>query len=103
MISSKDTRSRFGVYATLVNCWANLRRKFIEAKGTADKNSKAAQVVIFCDELFRSEREIQKLSPEEKFQVRDKKAKPLLDQSWKWISSFHSLSGSNLGKPWDTL
>lgn len=30
--------------------------------------------------------------------MRDKKAKPLLDQSWKWISSFHSLSGSNLGK-----
>lgn len=93
----------YGAYGTLenvtlVNCWAHLRRKFFEAKGTATKNSKADQGVKYCDDLFRIEREIQEFSPEKKYEFRIKKSKPIIDKFWEWIRSFHALGGSKLGK-----
>ena len=83
---------------TLVNCWAHLRRKFVDAKGTTFKHSKAEQGIEFCDALFRIEREIQQLPPEEKVSVRNVKSKAILAKFWQWISSFHVLGGSKLGK-----
>lgn len=93
----------YGAYGTLenvtlVNCWAHLRRKFVEAKGINIKSSKAEEGIAFCDALFNVEREIQKLSPDEKYQARKVKSKEILDKFWKWMSSFHVLVGSKLGK-----
>jgi transposase len=95
-----DAYSAYGTLEsiTVVNCWAHMRRKFIEAKGTNIKSSKADQGVAFCDALFTVEREIQLLSPEEKYRIRNVKSKSILNQFWQWISSFPVLEGSKLGK-----
>ncbi len=50
-----DTYSAYGTLEnmTLVKCWAHVRKKFVEAKGTTIKSSKAYQDVAFCNALFQ--------------------------------------------------
>lgn len=96
-----DAYSAYGTLknVTLVHCWAHLRRKFFEAKGTTThKVTKAQEGVHFCDRLFKIERDIQSLSPDERYKEREAKSKPVLDAFWNWIESFPVLSGSKLGK-----
>lgn len=96
----------YGAYGTLknvtlVNCWAHLRRKFFEAKATTAKTSKAQEGIVFCDKLFKLEREFEQLVPHEKYRERQLKSKPLLDEFWNWLGSFPTLNGSKLGKAVD--
>lgn len=83
---------------TLVKCWSHLRRKFFEAKGLQNNQSKADQGVAYCDRLFQIERDIKSKSSDEKYLLRLKLSVPILDEFWRWIESFHSLPGSKLGK-----
>jgi transposase len=81
-------------------CWAHLRRKFEEAlpKGADIVGSKAAVGFDYCNRLFDLEREWKELSADERYQKRLQQSKPILDEFWKWLSSFDSLQNSNLGK-----
>jgi transposase len=76
---------------THVGCWAHARRKFMDVIKAQGKNRKAgsADVAIgYIKELYRLEREAQKLSysPEQVYTMRQDKAKPLLDDFKQWLA-----------------
>ena len=95
-----DAYSAYGTleHVTLVNCWAHLRRKFVEAGGLNNEDGKAKVGLRYCNELFKLEEDIKGLSPEEKQHIRDAKARKILESFWNWIASFRSIKGSKLGK-----
>lgn len=62
------------------NCWAHVRRYWLKAE------SKNGQIgVQYCDRLFHIERKIKHLSPEERVQIRQQEAKPIVDEFFEWI------------------
>jgi transposase len=76
---------------TLVGCWAHARRKFDEAlkalspakrqtSGTA-----AAEGLLFCNKLYKIERDLKELTPEERFEKRLKLSKPVIDAFLTWL------------------
>lgn len=73
--------------ATLVGCFAHARRKFKEAKQAAgkSKSGRADWALSHIQKLYRIEKTIRDLSPEDKYQVRQTQAKPLLEQYKVWL------------------
>ncbi|MEG0451382.1 MAG: transposase, partial [Lysinibacillus sp.] len=62
------------------NCWAHVRRYWLKADS---KNGRIG--VEYCDRLFHIERKIKHLSSEERVQVRQQEAKPIVDEFFDWI------------------
>ena len=92
---------------TVVGCWAHLRRKFDEAvkslpKGKA-KGSSASQGLAYCDLLFKLEDGWTELTPEERYNQRLKRAKPVLDAMFAWANSRMAAPKSALGKAFTYL
>lgn len=52
----------------------------------------------YCDSLFRIEREIASLPPDERLLKRREKAIPVLNKFWNWVDHTNALSSSILGK-----
>lgn len=75
---------------SVVACWAHVRRKFHEA---GDINGMGAVGKKFCNDLFDIEREIKELSAVEKSSERMKRSKPIIDQFYSWMTSFHAMKG----------
>jgi len=73
--------------ATLVGCFAHARRKFVEAKQAQvkGKTGKADWAISHIGKLYRIEREIKAMTPDEKYQHRKERAKPLLDEFRVWL------------------
>lgn len=71
--------------ATLVACLAHIRRKFIEAKGDNKKTGKADVVLNLIGKLYGIEQAIKDKTAEEKFNVRQQKAKPIVDELYQWL------------------
>jgi transposase len=76
---------------TLVGCWAHARRKFDEAlkalpsakrltSGTA-----AAEGLLYCNQLYKIERQLKELTPEERYEKRLELSKPVLDAFLTWL------------------
>lgn len=87
--------------ATLVGCWAHVRRKFKEAVPPTTKGkSLSKQGVHYCNQIFTLERSWESLSSEERHQKRQEKLKPLFDEFFKWCRTNQPLvlPGSKLGK-----
>jgi transposase len=77
---------------TLCGCWAHAKRKFHEALvGAATKktDSKEAIGLAYCDQLFALEKkaEEKKMTPKERQELRQKEAKPILEEFYKWIEA----------------
>lgn len=98
----------------LVQCLAHSRRKFDEAltclKEAERKDSKAAIGLAYCNKLFNIEKDIENLSPEEKYIKRQELSKPVLDGFYAWLNSFTPAKQSHLGNAvtytlnqWDNL
>lgn len=84
--------------ATLVGCWAHVRRKFFEATPKkADRVSLGAKGLAYCDHLFRLEREWEALSAEERLDNRQAELAPLMDEFFDWCRQQAVLPGSKLG------
>lgn len=87
---------------TLVQCWAHSGRKFDEAltclKTEDRKDSKAAIGLAYCDKLFKIERDIKDLPPDEKYIKRQELSKPVLDEFFTWLNSLNPAKQSHLGK-----
>ena len=87
---------------TVVGCWAHLRRKFFDVLKILPKdkqpNSNASKGVAYCDKLFRFEKQFAKLTPENRLKQRERLAKPLIDEFYRWIECLNALPGSLLGK-----
>lgn len=98
--------------AKLSGCWAHARRYFMEAiKVQGNKNSKnnkhkttsksKAEIALdYIGKLYALERTIKNLSPQEKYNQRQEKAKPIIDQYHQYLqqSSLTVLPNSLTGK-----
>lgn len=90
---------------TLVGCWAHARRKFdesIKALPAAErkKPTVARRGLQYCNELFKIERRLQKVSAEERRAGREKYSRPVLDAFSAWLQEQSALvlPKSALGK-----
>jgi transposase len=88
---------------TVVGCLAHARRKFDEAlkslKPENRANSNIAQGKKYCDKLFELERDFSELSltPQERFEQRQKLSKPLLSEFFAWAEKHSHLTKTPLG------
>ena len=76
---------------TLVGCWAHARRKFDEALKALPKEKQTADVAArkgldFCNRLFSLERELKKVSAEDRYRERLKRGKPIIDEFRTWLN-----------------
>lgn len=74
-----------------IGCWAHARRGFIDVVKSLGKNSKsgsANNALKYINKLHKLERKARKnkLSYNDIHRMRQKKAKPLLDEFKKWLS-----------------
>ncbi len=86
--------------AMLVGCWAHARRKFIEAQ-TAQakgKTGKADMALSMIQKLYRIEISLKDKDANEKYQLRQEKTKPLLEQFYQWLEKANVPPKSALGK-----
>ena len=88
-----DGYSGYNILEKEVNraeCWAHTRRYFYESV-PLDEHKNMVQTaagykgVKYIDELFEIEREIEKLSVEEKVQKRQEKSLPILKKFYEWV------------------
>ena len=88
----------------VVGCWAHARRKFNEALQVlpeeSRKDSQAAMGERYCTELFRIEKQLAVLSPEDRYEQRLKQEKPVLDAMLVWANDLYGKTAgkSALGK-----
>ena len=78
----------------LVGCWAHARRKFSEAliavpSAQRDplKPTLAETGLLYCNRLFKIEREIAACSSEERFRLRLQRSRPVLDACKAWLDA----------------
>jgi hypothetical protein len=75
----------------LVGCWAHARRGFMEAQAVLPKEERknAGHLVNialgYINRLFEIERELDKVSPEERKAARERKSKALVDEFKVWL------------------
>jgi len=84
----------------LVGCWAHARRKFKDAQ-TAQPNGKtgkADMALSMIQKFYRIEISLKGKSAEEKYQLRQEKSKPLLEQFYQWLAKANVVTKSALGK-----
>lgn len=65
---------------TFANCWAHVRRKWINAKNEIGEKGKE-----FCTDLYKLEREFRGMKPSKRRRLRRKKSKKILDEFFNWI------------------
>ncbi|SMF37296.1 transposase [Alteromonadaceae bacterium Bs31] len=70
-----------------LGCWAHARRKFVEAQKLQPKGKtgKADQAIAFIQKLYKIEQRSKALTPEERYDLRQKQAPPILDKLKKWL------------------
>ena len=87
--------------AILVGCMAHARRKFMEAKQSQPKgkSGKADMALNQIQQLYAIEKRIKDKTPEEKHQIRQEKAVPLLNKLKAWLekSSLQVVPKSKMG------
>lgn len=75
----------------LVGCWAHARRKFDEALKVLPSSKRmtsgtvAMEGLHYCNQLYRIERELRDSSPEERFEKRLERSKPVLNAFLAWL------------------
>ena len=87
--------------AILVGCMAHARRKFMEAKQSQPKgkSGKADMALNQIQQLYAIEKRMKDKTPEEKQQIRQEKAVPLLNKLKAWLekSSLQVIPKSKMG------
>lgn len=85
--------------ASLVGCWAHVRRKFFEATPkNADCSSLAKKGLNYCDRMFSLERQWEDLSSEDRYQKRQEELRPLMEEFFDWCREQFALPESKLGR-----
>jgi transposase len=87
---------------TVVGCWAHVRRKFEDllkkTPTSKRKGSNAETGVAYINALFRIERELADLSPEERLIQRTLKSRPISDAFFTWVIGLGALPKTSLGQ-----
>lgn len=71
-------------------CWSHPRRYYIESitldsVGKELKGNKGAEAREMCDQLFKIEKQIQSLEPQERLEKRRELSQPVLEEFWSWV------------------
>lgn len=80
--------------ATPVGCFAHARRKYCDALKALpaveqqNPNTNIAKGIAYCDKIFNIEKQLSKLSPQERQLVRQEKMMPLLEEYFGWVKRF---------------
>ena len=86
----------------IVGCWAHARRYWEDLyKSISEDNRKGSNAergLAYINSLFDLERKFQNLSPEERYEKRIEKSKPIADEYFAWIDTIGALPKSLLGK-----
>lgn len=84
----------------LIACWAHSRRKFDEAAKASKNKGSAHEALTMIQKLYLIERKIKDLNTEEKKQIRQEKAVPILNSIKAWLDKkkFQVLPESLIGK-----
>ncbi len=92
---------------TRIGCWAHARRKFIDAQKiqTKGKTGRADQALSYIQKLYRIEKDIKDRSNDDRYRIRQEKAKPLIDKIRQWLEKGlpHVPPKSALGKAFHYL
>lgn len=77
---------------TLVGSWAHARRKFDEALKALPAEKRSAAVAAkegldFCNQLFAIEREIREATPEERYEIRLTRSRPVMEAFLAWLNT----------------
>lgn len=94
-----DQRARKGVVN--VGCFAHCRRKFADVvKASSSKAGRAHIAVNTIGKLYKIERDAKEMSHKERYQLRQERAKPILDKFYAWLKEAlpKTLPKSNIGK-----
>ncbi len=86
---------------TLAGCWAHVRRKFHDAQlAQPKKTGKATVALNMIQKLYAIEKKAKELIPDERRQVRQEEARPVLDKFKTWLDkSIETITAkSYLGK-----
>ena len=91
-----------GEFSDLVNCNAHARRKFEPIAQAVKGKGLASEAMRFFKALYKIEREAKnnKLLPEQRYNLRQEKSKPLMDKFKSWLDEMYPtvLPQSTLGK-----
>ncbi len=94
-----------GEIAKLSNCNAHARRKFEPIAQNTKRKGLAKEALAFFKALYKIEREAKdnKLNPQERYQLRQEKSKPILAEFKQWLDAMRPtvLPQSPLGKDFD--
>lgn len=83
-----------------LGCMDHARRKFVDVVKAAggNRSGKAGDILIKIGKLYEIEREIRGLSPDERWKIRQKRAKPKLKSLREYIDKINAPPKSLLGK-----
>jgi transposase len=89
--------------ATLCGCWAHARRKFNEALvgNNSGKTDSLEDIGLsYCNQLFAVEKRAEKMTSEERHQLRQQETLPIIEAFFAWINTYWDkiLPQSLLGK-----
>ncbi|HSH47423.1 MAG TPA: IS66 family transposase [Halomonas sp.] len=68
-------------------CWAHVRRGFVDAAKARQRTGAAHQMVAMIGKLYQVERELKELTPDERREARQERARPILDRIKGWLDS----------------
>jgi len=87
---------------TVIGCWAHARRKFDEAlKSLPVKDREESNPSIgkrYCDKLFKFEKTFGGLLHDERYKLRLKHSKPVMDEFYAWARALDPVPKSGIGK-----
>lgn len=71
-----------------LGCWAHARRKFVEAQKAQgkQKTGRADQALAQIQQLYRIEQGIKDKPPDDRTQIRQTQAKPVIDKLQRWLN-----------------
>ena len=72
---------------TRLGCWAHARRKLVEAQKAQGKKKtgRADMALSFIQRLYRVEQLIKDKSKDERYEIRQQQAKPIIDKLQQWL------------------
>jgi transposase len=86
----------------IVGCWAHARRKFDEVlKSLPPKDREGSSSHIgkrYCDKLFKLEETFAGLTPEERYEHRQKYSKPVMDEFYAWAEELKPTPKTGIGR-----
>lgn len=83
-----------------IGCWAHVRRKFYEIAKLSKTFGSAHQALLFIQKLYHIEKQAHDMDDEARKQLRQEKAKPILDEFKVWLDDLKNrvLPKSPLGE-----